>query len=71
MFQEANLFLDKSRTLKMIQTKFQDSDNCLKKITSDSEGKTIMIPLTGSVSLNDALTPFQKTTKKSGIEIRG
>ncbi|XP_033610552.1 probable prefoldin subunit 5 isoform X1 [Cryptotermes secundus] len=63
--QEVQVFQDKSRTLKMVQTKFQDSDNCLDKITSDSEGKTIMVPLTGSVSLNDALTPSQKMTKKN------
>ncbi|XP_023721934.1 prefoldin subunit 5 isoform X2 [Cryptotermes secundus] len=47
--QEVQVFQDKSRTLKMVQTKFQDSDNCLDKITSDSEGKTIMVPLTGSM----------------------
>lgn len=69
MFQEVHVFLDKSRTLKVVQTKFQDSYNCLDKITPDSEGKTIMVPLTGSVSLNDALTPFQKVTRKNGIEI--
>jgi prefoldin subunit 5 len=70
MFQEAHIFLDKSRTLKMIQTKFQESDKCLEKITPDSEGKTIMIPLTGSVSLSNAHNPSQKMAKKIGIKIR-
>jgi prefoldin subunit 5 len=41
----------------MAQTKFQDSNDCLEKITSDSEGKTIMVPLTGSVSLMDLTNP--------------
>lgn len=53
MFQEIHMFLDTSRTLRMAQTKFQDSNDCLEKITPDSEGKTIMVPLTGSVSLMD------------------
>lgn len=47
--QEIHMFLDTSRTLRMAQTKFQDSSDCLEKITSDSEGKTIMVPLTGSM----------------------
>jgi prefoldin subunit 5 len=71
LFQEVHVFQDKSRTLKMIQTKFQDSGNCLDKITADSEGKAIMVPLTGSVSLNEALTPSQKMSKKNGIVIMG
>jgi prefoldin subunit 5 len=46
----------------MAQTKFQDSNDCLEKITSDSEGKTIMVPLTGSVS-------FMKLTKPKVAEM--
>ncbi|XP_021918952.1 prefoldin subunit 5 isoform X2 [Zootermopsis nevadensis] len=47
--QEIHVFLETSRTLKMAQTKFQDSNDCLEKITPDSEGKNIMVPLTGSM----------------------
>jgi prefoldin subunit 5 len=54
LFQEVHVFLDTTRTLKMAQTKFQDSNDCLEKITPDSEGKTIMVPLTGSVSFDDS-----------------
>jgi len=51
------MFLDTSRTLRMAQTKFQDSSDCLEKITSDSAGKTIMVPLTGSVSFINLTKP--------------
>jgi len=62
MLQEIHMFLDTSRTLRMAQTKFQDSNDCLEKITSDTEGKTIMVPLTGSVS-------FMNLTKLKVAEI--
>lgn len=34
----------------MAQGKFQYSEESLNKITTDSEGKEILVPLTGSVS---------------------
>jgi hypothetical protein len=67
MLQEIHMFLDTSRTLRMAQTKFQDSNDCLEKITSDSEGKTIMVPLTGSVSLMDLTKP--KVAEMLSIEM--
>ena len=67
MLQEIHMFLDTSRTLRMAQTKFQDSNDCLEKITSDSEGKTIMVPLTGSVSLMDLTKP--KVVEMLSIEM--
>jgi len=61
------MFLDTSRTLRMAQTKFQDSYDCLEKITSDSEGKTIMVPLTGSVSFMNLTKP--KVAEVESIEM--
>lgn len=61
------MFLDTSRTLRMAQTKFQDSNDCLEKITSDSEGKTIMVPLTGSVSFMNLSKP--KVAEIESIEM--
>lgn len=55
MWQELNLFQESLTSLKMAQTKFQNSGECLEKITSDLEGRSILVPLTGSVS-------FQKKT---------
>ncbi|PSN37488.1 hypothetical protein C0J52_20948 [Blattella germanica] len=49
--QEISVFQESLQTLKMAQTKFQDSGDSLEKITPETEGKTIMVPLTGSVSL--------------------
>ncbi|KAJ4450338.1 hypothetical protein ANN_01758 [Periplaneta americana] len=46
--EELGVFQDSLQTLKMAQTKFQDSGESLEKVTPDSEGKTIMVPLTGS-----------------------
>jgi prefoldin subunit 5 len=61
------MFLDTTRTLRMAQTKFQDSSDCLEKITPNSEGKTIMVPLTGSVSLMHLTRP--KVAEIQSIEM--
>lgn len=50
--QELAVFQDSLHTLKMAQGKFQDSKESLEKITPQSKGKSIMVPLTGSVSFN-------------------
>lgn len=49
-FQELNLFQDSLGSLKLAQTKFQNSGETLAQITPESEGKEILVPLTGSVS---------------------
>lgn len=36
----------------MAQTKFQNSGDCLEKVTPESEGRDILVPLTGSVSFS-------------------
>ncbi|KAJ9595538.1 hypothetical protein L9F63_013303 [Diploptera punctata] len=40
---------DSLQTLKMAQAKFQDSGESLEKIKPETEGKSIMVPLTGSM----------------------
>ena len=52
-FQEIGVFQDSLQTLKMAQTKFQDSAESVEKIKPETEGKTVMVPLTGSVSFLD------------------
>lgn len=40
---------DSLHTLKIAQTKFVDSGECVEKITPDAKGKEILVPLTGSI----------------------
>nr|CAD7257023.1 unnamed protein product [Timema shepardi]CAD7402862.1 unnamed protein product [Timema poppensis] len=47
--QELSVFNDSLTTLKMAQGKFRDSNDSLEKITPSTEGKSIMVPLTGSM----------------------
>ncbi|CAH0389493.1 unnamed protein product [Bemisia tabaci] len=46
---ELNVFQDSLQTLKIAQTKFQESKESLEAITPDSKGKEILVPLTKSV----------------------
>ncbi|XP_071453246.1 probable prefoldin subunit 5 [Hetaerina americana] len=46
--QELTVFQDSLQTLKIAQQKFQDSGDCLEKITPKAEGNPILVPLTGS-----------------------
>lgn len=50
LLQELNLFQESLQSLKVAQTKYSNSGECLEKITPESEGKSILVPLTGSVS---------------------
>ncbi|XP_019870082.1 probable prefoldin subunit 5 [Aethina tumida] len=47
--QELGLFQDSLQSLKLAQSKFQNSSESLEKISPDSEGKEILVPLTGSM----------------------
>ncbi|GAB6030644.1 hypothetical protein CHUAL_007500 [Chamberlinius hualienensis] len=47
--QEIELFSNSLQQLKIAQTKFQESGECLEKITPANEGKEILVPLTGSM----------------------
>lgn len=48
-FQELNVFQDSLQTLKMAQGKFVESGESVEKITPETKGKTILVPLTGSM----------------------
>ncbi|KAI8420977.1 hypothetical protein MSG28_008125 [Choristoneura fumiferana] len=47
--QELNVFQDSLQTLKMAQGKFVESGESVDKITPKSKGKSILVPLTGSM----------------------
>ncbi|KAJ8919151.1 hypothetical protein NQ315_012137 [Exocentrus adspersus] len=47
--QELNLFQESLGSLKIAQTKFQNSGETLEKVTPEAEGKEILVPLTGSM----------------------
>ncbi|CAK9813347.1 Prefoldin subunit 5 [Anthophora plagiata] len=47
--QELGVFQDSLQTLKIAQSKFQESGSCLEKISPSVEGNEILVPLTGSM----------------------
>lgn len=47
--QEINLFQESMQSLKLAQRKFQISAECLDKVTPESEGRQVLVPLTGSM----------------------
>lgn len=47
--QELNLFQESLTSLKVAQSKFQNSGETLEKINPEMEGDTILVPLTGSM----------------------
>ncbi|CAG9823282.1 unnamed protein product [Phaedon cochleariae] len=47
--QELNVFQESLTSLKMAQGKYQNSGETLEKITPESEGADILVPLTGSM----------------------
>ncbi|KZC09397.1 PREDICTED: prefoldin subunit 5 [Dufourea novaeangliae] len=46
---ELGVFHDSLQTLKIAQSKFQESGSCLEKITPTMKGNEILVPLTGSM----------------------
>ncbi|KAJ0177739.1 hypothetical protein K1T71_006612 [Dendrolimus kikuchii] len=54
--QELSVFQDSIQTLKIALNKFSESGECLEKIGPDSEGKTILVPLTSSMYVPGSLT---------------
>lgn len=48
-WQEINVFQDSLQTLKIAQGKFMESGECVEKMTPEAKGKTILVPLTGSM----------------------
>ncbi|CAG9134574.1 hypothetical protein JYU34_004520 [Plutella xylostella] len=54
--QELNVCQDSLQTLKMAQGKFVESGECVEKISPESLGKTILVPLTGSMYVPGSIT---------------
>ena len=46
---DLGIFQDSLQTLKIAQTKFQESGSCLEKVTPAMEGNEVLVPLTGSM----------------------
>ncbi|KAK0079453.1 hypothetical protein PV325_001251 [Microctonus aethiopoides] len=46
---ELGVFQDSLQTLKIAQSKFQESGHCLDKVTPDAKGKEVLVPLTESM----------------------
>ncbi|KAL6262115.1 prefoldin subunit 5 [Pogonomyrmex barbatus] len=53
--QELGVFQDSLHTLKIAQSRFQESGSCLEKITPNTEGNEILVPLTGSMYVSGKL----------------
>ncbi|KAG6453359.1 hypothetical protein O3G_MSEX008101 [Manduca sexta] len=49
LFQELSVFQDSIQTLQIAKSKFVESGESLEKITPAIKGKTILVPLTGSM----------------------
>ena len=51
MFKDLNLYQESLQTLKIAQTKFQESADSAEKLEKMKEGSVILVPLTGSVNI--------------------
>ncbi|XP_066996948.1 prefoldin subunit 5 [Anabrus simplex] len=58
--QELNVFQDSLQTLKVAQTKFHESAESLERITPDTKGKSILVPLTGSMYVPGKIADSEK-----------
>lgn len=58
--QELGVFQESIQTLKIALNKFSESGDLLMKISPDSEGKSILVPLTGSMYVPGTLTDVDK-----------
>ncbi|XP_014213801.1 prefoldin subunit 5 [Copidosoma floridanum] len=58
--QELVVFQESLQSLKIAQTKFQESHDCLDKFTPEAKGKEILVPLTGSMYVPGKLTDTEK-----------
>ncbi|XP_001608297.1 prefoldin subunit 5 [Nasonia vitripennis] len=58
--QELMVFQDSLHSLKIAQSKFQESNECLDKFTPNAKGKEILVPLTGSMYVPGKLVDTEK-----------
>nr|CAG4638897.1 EOG090X0NBB [Cyclestheria hislopi] len=54
--QDLTLYQESLQTLKVAQTKFQESAECAEKLESSNEGDYILVPLTGSMYVPGKIT---------------
>ncbi|XP_012279034.1 prefoldin subunit 5 [Orussus abietinus] len=58
--QELTVFQDSLQTLKIAQTKFQESGSCLDRLSSTAKGREILVPLTNSIYVSGRLANTEK-----------
>ena len=56
IFKDLNLYQESLQTLKIAQTKFQESAESAEKLETTKEGSVILVPLTGSVNFISVIT---------------
>nr|CAG4650688.1 EOG090X0NBB [Sida crystallina] len=54
--QDLNLYQESLQTLKVAQSKFQESAECAEKLEGTEEGSQILVPLTGSMYVPGKIT---------------
>ncbi|KAL8588690.1 hypothetical protein ACOMHN_046462 [Nucella lapillus] len=57
--QEIEFFTSSLNQLKVAQSKFMESEECLGRISPDNKGKTILVPLTGSMYVPGQLSDVE------------
>jgi len=68
--QDLNLYQESLQTLKIAQTKFQESADSAEKLDKMKEGCTILVPLTGSVNIVPPFVAISiKLTKKILLDV--
>ena len=69
-FKDLNLYQESLQTLKIAQTKFQESADSAEKLDKMKEGCTILVPLTGSVNIVPPFVAISiKLTKKILLDV--
>ncbi|KAK9503549.1 hypothetical protein O3M35_010083 [Rhynocoris fuscipes] len=58
--QELGVFQDSLQALKIAQSKYKESAECLEKIQPDAAGSNIMVPLTGSMFVPGKIEDSEK-----------
>eukprot|EP01119_Soliformovum_irregulare_P005384 TRINITY_DN17150_c0_g1_i1.p1 TRINITY_DN17150_c0_g1~~TRINITY_DN17150_c0_g1_i1.p1 ORF type:complete len:157 (+),score=41.16 TRINITY_DN17150_c0_g1_i1:611-1081(+) len=58
--EELQVLTNSFQQLKVAAQKYQESKNCLKTLNAANEGKTVMIPLTGSLYVRAELSNIDK-----------
>eukprot|EP00096_Caligus_rogercresseyi_P010564 TRINITY_DN389_c1_g9_i1.p1 TRINITY_DN389_c1_g9~~TRINITY_DN389_c1_g9_i1.p1 ORF type:complete len:171 (-),score=75.63 TRINITY_DN389_c1_g9_i1:126-638(-) len=60
MEQDLQFYMESLQNLKLAQTKFQNSGDCVSKLSKDSDNKEILVPLTGSMYVPGRMADLEK-----------